>query len=104
MGEIWDEYDVRIPEMIRIDDNTLNVLSKMDISDLNERFNLDLPTEDFQTIGGLVFGLLGREPEVGDHVESGDIGMKVESMDGHKIIRVILHKSDGFIDKQANED
>lgn len=104
VGEIWDEYDVRIPEIIKIDENTLNILSKMDIYDLNERFNLDLPTEDFQTIGGLVFGLLGREPEVGDRVEAGEIAMKVESMDGHKIVRVILYKSDGFIDKQANEE
>ncbi|MDD3013110.1 MAG: cation diffusion facilitator family transporter [Candidatus Gastranaerophilales bacterium] len=104
VGEIWDEYDVRIPEIIKIDENTLNILSKMDISDMNERFNLDLPTEDFQTIGGLVFGLLGREPEVGDEVEVGYIKMKVESMDGHKIIRVIMHKPDGFIDKQANEE
>jgi len=104
VGEIWDEYDVKIPEIIRIDENTLNVLSRMDITDLNERFNLDLQTEDFQTIGGLVFGLLGREPEVGDEVESGDIKMKVESMDGHKIIRVIMYKSDGFIDKQANDE
>lgn len=103
VGEIWDEYDTPIAEIIRIDNNTLNVLSKMDIYDLNERFNLDLPTEDFQTIGGLVFGLLGREPEVGDNVESGDISMKVESMDGHKIVRVILHKSDGFIDKHSEE-
>jgi len=103
VGEIWDEYDVPVSEIIKIDENTLNVLSKMEISDLNERFNLDLPTEDFQTIGGLVFGLLGREPEVADMVEIGDITMKVEGMEGHKIIRVILHKSDGFIDKQAEE-
>jgi cation diffusion facilitator family transporter len=103
VGEIWDEYDVPIAEIIKIDDNTLNLLSKMDIYDLNERFNLDLPTEDFQTIGGLVFGLLGREPEIGDTVESGDIKMKVESMDGHKIVRVILHKADGFVDKHSEE-
>jgi len=103
VGEIWDEYDVPVSEIIKIDENTLNVLSKTEISDLNERFNLDLPTEDFQTIGGLVFGLLGREPEVEDKVETGDISMKVESMEGHKIIRVILYKPDGFVDKQVEE-
>ena len=76
----------------------------MDIYDLNERFNLDLPTEDFQTIGGLVFGLVGREPEIGDEVEANGVGMKVETMDGHKIVRVVLFKEDGFVDKQAIEE
>lgn len=104
VGEIWDEYDVQIPEIIKIDDNTISVYSKMDIYDLNERFGLDFSTEDFQTIGGYIFGLLGREPEIGDEVETNDIKMKVESMDGHKIVRAILYKEDGFIDKSALEE
>ncbi|OGI00330.1 MAG: hypothetical protein A2Y25_01730 [Candidatus Melainabacteria bacterium GWF2_37_15] len=98
VGEIWDEYDVQIPEVIQIDEKTLNVLSKMNIYDLNERFNLDLPTEDFQTVGGLIFGQLGREPEIGDEIKSSDITMKVESMDGHKIVGANLYREDGFID------
>jgi len=104
VGEIWDEYDVQIPEIIKIDDKTISVYSKMDIYDLNERFGLDLPTEDFQTIGGYIFGLLGREPEIGDEVEANDIKMKVENMDGHKIVRAILYKEDGFVDRFASEE
>ena len=104
VGEIWDEYDVQIPEIIKIDDKTISVYSKMDIYDLNERFGLDLPTEDFQTIGGYIFGLLGREPEIGDEVEANDIKMKVENMEGHKIVRAILYKEDGFIDQFASEE
>ncbi|EKE03290.1 MAG: CBS protein [uncultured bacterium] len=104
VGEIWDEYDIPDPEIIKVDKNTLIVNSKTEIYDLNERFNLDLPTEDFQTIGGYVFGLVGREPEVGDEVEGNEIRMKVESMDGHKIVRVILYKEDGFVDNQETEE
>ena len=104
VGEIWDEYDVQIPQIIRLDDKTISVYSKMDIVDLNERFGLDLPTEDFQTIGGYIFGLLGREPEIGDEVEANDMKMKVENMEGHKIIRAILYKEDGFIDQFAAEE
>ncbi len=104
VGEIWDEYDIQIPDVIKIDENTLSVLSKMNIYDLNERFNLDLPTEDFQTIGGYVFGLLGREPETGDEVEADGLQMTVEETEGHKIIRVKLTKPDGFIDSQAVEE
>ena len=104
VGEIWDEYDVQVEEVIKIDNSTISVLSKMDIYDLNERFNLDLPTEDFQTIGGYVFGLVGREPEIGDEVEANSVKMKVESMDGHKIVRVFLNKPDGFLDRQEIEE
>ena len=35
-----------------------------EITDINEKYDLDIPNEDFQTIGGYVFGLLGREPEI----------------------------------------
>lgn len=104
VGEIWDEYDVQIPQVIRIDEKTISVYSKMDIVDLNERFGLDIPTEDFQTIGGYIFGLLGREPEIGDEVEANDILMKVENMEGHKIVRAILHKEDGFVDQFSVEE
>lgn len=102
VGEIWDEYDVNVPQIVQVDANTLRVVAKADIYDLNERFNLDLPTEEFQTIGGLIFGQLGREPEVGDEVEVGDIRMKVEKMDGHKIMNATLYREDGFVDTQAS--
>lgn len=103
VGEIWDEYDVQIPEVIQIDEKTLSVYSKMNIYDLNERFNLDLPTEEFQTIGGIIFGQLGREPEIGDEIKASDIIMRVESMDGHKIVRAKLYREDGFVDTQQNK-
>lgn len=104
VGEIWDEYDVEIKNVLKIDGNILNVFSKTDIYELNERFGLDLPTEDFQTIGGYVFGLLGREPDVGDEVEANGLKLKVEEMDGHKITRVSLYREDGFVDKLNNEE
>jgi Mg2+/Co2+ transporter CorC len=104
VGEIWDEYDVQITDVIQIDPYTLSIYSKMSIYDLNERFTLDLPTEEFQTVGGYIFGRLGREPEVGDEVCCGDILMRVESMEGHKIVRSILYRKEGFIDRYSSED
>lgn len=104
VGEIWDEYDVQVAEIIKIDETSISVFSKMNIYDLNERFNLDLPTEDFQTIGGYVFGIVGREPEIGDEVEVNEMKMIVENMDGHKITRVILSRPEGFQDVQALEE
>ncbi len=104
VGEIYDEFDkVETPEIVRLDDNTLNVSSKLSIDDFNERFDQDIPNEDFQTLGGYVFGLLGREPELNDVVEDKNITYTILELDGIKITRVKLHKSTPFIDK-INKD
>ncbi len=107
VGEIYDEFDkVDSPEVIKIDDNTLNVSCKMDIEDINDRFDLDIPNEDFQTIGGYVFGLLGREPEVNDVIEDKNITYKVLELDGRRISRITMHKETPFVDsaEQTEED
>lgn len=101
VGEIYDEFDeAPTPEIIQIDENTLNVSSQVDIEDINEKYDLDIPNEDFQTIGGYVFGLLGREPEIGDKVEDRNLSFEVIELDGIRISRLIMKKDTPFIDKE----
>lgn len=97
-GEIWDEYDVEIIERKRLDANTIIVSAKINIEEINDRYDLDLPTEEFTTIGGFVFGQLGRAPEVKDIVNAGDFTFEVESVDGHKIETIKLKNPNGLID------
>ncbi|MBE7704846.1 MAG: cation diffusion facilitator family transporter [Cyanobacteria bacterium SIG29] len=105
VGEIYDEFDeAPIPELIKIDDYTLNVSSQMDIEDINEKYDLDIPNEDFQTLGGYVFGLLGREPEIGDKVEDRNLSFEVIELDGIRISRVIMKKDTPFADKEEKEE
>ena len=109
VGEIYDEFDkVETPEVVRIDDNTLNVSCKMDIEDINEKFDLDIPNEDFQTIGGYVFGLLGREPELNDVIEDKNITYTILEIDGRRISRIKMYKQTPFIDytqvREENEE
>ncbi len=97
VGEIYDEFDkVETPEILQLDDNTLSVASKTSIDDFNELYDQDIPNEDFQTIGGYVFGLLGREPETGDTVEDKNITYTILELDGIKIVRVKMHKETPF--------
>ena len=104
VGEIYDEFDeAPVSEIIKIDDYTLNVSSQIDIEDINERFDLDIPSEDFQTLGGFVFGLLGREPEIGDIITDRDITYNVLELDGRRISRLQMTKSAPFIDLEAEE-
>lgn len=104
VGEIYDEFDkVETPEVVRLDANTLNVSCKMDIEDINERFDLDIPNEDFQTIGGYVFGLLGREPELNDVIEDKNITYTILEIDGRRISRIKMHRETPFVDVAEQE-
>lgn len=99
VGEIYDEFDeAPVPEIVKIDDNTLNVSSQIDIEDINEKYDLDIPSEDFQTLGGYVFGLLGKEPELDTVVEDKNISYKITELDGRRISRVIMTKNTPFVD------
>ena len=105
VGEIYDEFDeAPTSELIKIDEYTLNVSSQINIEDINEKYDLDIPNEDFQTLGGYVFGLLGREPEVGDKVEDRNLFFEVIELDGIRISRVIMKKDTPFIDKEEQEE
>ena len=105
VGEIYDEFDeAPASEIIKIDDNTLNISALIDIDDINKKFDLDIPNEDFQTIGGYVFGLLGREPEIGDKIEDRNLSFEVIELDGIRISRVIMHKDTPFADKEKKQE
>ncbi len=103
VGEIYDEFDkIETPEILRLDEHTLSVASKCAIEDLNEKYDQDIPQEDFQTIGGYVFGLLGREPEIGDVVEDKNITYTILDVDGVKITRIKMEKKTPFVDEEEN--
>jgi len=70
VGEIIDEYDKDLVDGIReIDERSAEVLGKVHIDEINERLELDLPEDgDFDTIGGLIFSVLGHVPVAGEEL------------------------------------
>jgi CBS domain containing-hemolysin-like protein len=97
VGEILDEYDT--PEdsdaPVRTRAGETLVAGGTNIGELNERFGLDIPENDATTIGGYVFGVLGRLPQSGDRVIAGGAIFTVREMDGRKIdsLAVDLHSA-----------
>jgi CBS domain containing-hemolysin-like protein len=85
VGDILDEYDDPVEAPSRESADTVVVPGSMHIGELNERFALSLPEDGFTTIGGFVFGALGRLPIVGDHVSAGPATLVVREMDGRRI-------------------
>jgi CBS domain containing-hemolysin-like protein len=95
VGEILDEYDTpedaEAPLHTRAGETL--VPGSTHIGELNEHFSLTVPDEDYNTIGGYVFGVLGRLPLVGDRVIAGGAIFTVREMDGRRIesLSVDLH-------------
>jgi putative hemolysin len=88
VGEIEDEYDLPDDTLERLDETTVRVAGSMTIDDFNETVGTALPQEDARTLAGLVFNALGRRPEVGDEVTSGDVSLTVEEIDSSRITRL----------------
>ncbi len=102
VGEILDEYDEpEVPEEITTGDLVF-LPGSTNIGELNERFGLDVPEDDYTTIGGFVFGVLGRLPVVGDRVTAGGAVFTVREMDGRRVdsLAVDLHSAG---DRRARE-
>ncbi|MCE3235906.1 MAG: hypothetical protein K0Q50_2086 [Vampirovibrio sp.] len=90
IGEIWDEHEDEEPMLTFMEPNKVLVNGKCEIEDINDQLDLNIPFDDFKTVGGFVFGALGREPEQGDEVSFEDLTFTVMEADGPRIVSVIL--------------
>ena len=90
VGEIEDEYDLPDESVERIDARTIRIDGTFPIDDFNEQFEITIPVEDFHTMGGFVFGMLGRAPEAGDSVEWNGLELEVFEVEGSRIDRLTI--------------
>jgi CBS domain containing-hemolysin-like protein len=67
-GEIKDEYDVEEDTCKKTEENTYLVSGKVEIDYINEKLNLNIPTGDYETIGGYITSKLGRIPVLNENV------------------------------------
>ena len=92
VGEIVDEYDQEEPLVEPIDDDTIRVDAKMSIDEINELLDAELPHEEWDTVGGLVFGLTGRVPVQGEQVTFDSLEFTTERVTGRRIQKVVIRK------------
>ena len=90
VGEIADEYDRGESLVEPVDDNTLRVDGKLPIDELEELVGAELPDEEWDTVGGLLAGVLGRLPKRGDEVTVGGVTFRVEKVKGRRIAKVLV--------------
>src|SRR5262249_6229003 len=85
VGEIEDEFDIAEEQIEQVDDDTYRLDGMFPIDEFNQRFGTDLPDEDYHTVGGFVFGQLGRAPAVGDDVSYNGLQFDVLEVEGSRI-------------------
>jgi CBS domain containing-hemolysin-like protein len=88
VGEIQGEFDDEKPAIRRLSDGSYAIDGRTPIQRVNEALGSKFESEDFDTIGGLVLGHLGRAPEVGDEISVDGCVLRVEEIDGPRIERL----------------
>lgn len=90
VGDIADEYDEQ-EEIEVITEDEFVVDGSTRLEDVNEMIGLHLESEDFDTIGGYVIGILGSFPDGGEEVETDDIKIVVEEVDKNRIEKLRIY-------------
>jgi CBS domain containing-hemolysin-like protein len=94
VGEILDEYDEPDERPSTSSAGETVIPGTTHIGELNDQFGLTVPDDDYTTIGGFVFGSLGRLPLVGDRVAAGGASFTVREMEGRRVETLALELLD----------
>ncbi len=90
VGDIRDEFDEEKPTVSKLEDGSYTVEGRVPIHAVNEALHSGFESEDFDTIGGLVLGHLGRAPEVGDEVALDGYVLRVDEVDGPRVAQITV--------------
>ena len=92
VGEIADEYDREEPQVVQVGENMYRVNGRVAIDEVNELLGVELPHDGWDTVGGLVLGLLGQIPQEGQEVRFGDLVFTAEQVRGRRIAKVLISR------------
>ena len=90
VGEIDSEMRKDEQPLIKITENQYRLSGGLGLNEFNDSFESDLPVNDYDTVGGLVFGLFGRIPRSGESTTLEHFKFRVEKMKGSRILNLHL--------------
>lgn len=91
VGDIKDEYDDGIKNIVKVSDVEYLIRGSYQIDDLNKKFNLNLQSGDYDTIGGYIIDNLGLIPEGNEVLNLGKIKFTVEKVNKNRIELIRLN-------------
>jgi CBS domain containing-hemolysin-like protein len=92
VGEITDEYDREEPNVEPLPDGDYRLNARLSINEVNELLDVDLPATEWDSIGGLLFNLIGEVPKEGQEVEFQGLSLRAERVQGRRVGRVRIHR------------
>jgi putative hemolysin len=110
VGDIQDEYDVEEPMVVRLSDNEVRVDGRASVDDLGELFDVKLSeledSEEYDTVGGLIYHRIGGVPRPGDKVtlEEPGLTLTVESTDGRRVAKVLAIRTHPRPERSPEEE
>ena len=106
VGEIRDEYDENEEEFFKeISKHEFIVEGSMNLDDLNDRLELELESEDYDSLGGFIIEHLDRLPEEGDELTTeDDIRIVVDKLDKNRVESVHIYLPEDFYEKKSHDE
>lgn len=90
VGDIQDEHDMEEADIVKLDDGSFRVDANVSVEKLAEFVDIDFENPEFETVGGLIYDLVGSLPRIGKVVSNDHFEFRVEKIDGQRIDTVIV--------------
>ncbi len=95
IGEIMDEYDADQKMIAEHEDGSITVNARLDVEELEDYLDVELPEGKFESVGGFVISLLGKVPAVNEVVIYNNLEMRIEAASSRKVEKIRIRKLDG---------
>src|SRR5215217_2617439 len=92
VGDVQDEFENQGDDVQHLDNGRVRISGLLSLDEFTERIGLPIEDPFYNTIGGFVFGKLGRRPELGDEIEVDGYILRVDALDGLRIDRILVIK------------
>lgn len=92
IGEVMDEYDADEKLIVEHEDGSISVNARLDIEELEDYLNVELPEGKFESVGGFVMSLLGKVPVTNEKLVFEDLEMVIEAANSRKIDKIRIRK------------
>lgn len=101
VGDIYDEHETIQREIVKISDSSFEINGLTRVEDVAEALNIEIGEHEEDTIGGYIFGQLGRKPGNGDVITINNYEFKVIQTDGTRIVKIVAQRGPEEKDESA---
>ena len=103
VGEISDEYDLDVDEILPLGADSYKVAAKYSLDDLADLYDIDIDEDDVDTVGGLLTKLVGRLPEADSMGETTDLRLVAEAPGGRnqRVSWIRVYPTAAWLEKRA---